>query len=307
MTVGAKSKGFNSSEIKEVDFFVMRRLQELTGGDHRSVFNGTGFDFVGLRDWQPGDKLSSVDWPQSIINNFDPLVVKEFEEDKNGKILIVADASLSMCCGIDGFGLKDIAARAIAAIGFSGVFFQDLTGLFIFDHKHRYAYIKPRMGKNHVIGCVNRYINSELSYLANNSTSLGKKILSYLNRTSVVPVVSDFLFENASDFIDNLAIIKSRHDLFIVIIDSSFLFDLPEVSSGWIECLDAEDGKTIVLSRAEFMKMSERVVAYQNSIIQKAQKVGIEILKVGQDKNKFYNDLTEFFFNRRTRRKISVQ
>lgn len=307
MIVGDKDKKFNSSEIKEVDFFVMRRLWELTGGDHRSVFNGTGFDFIGLRDWQPGDKLSSIDWPQSTINNFDPLVVKEFEEDKNGKILIVADASLSMNCGIDDLTLKEIASRVIATIGFSGVFFQDLTGLFIFDHQNRYSFIKPKMGKNHVINCVNNYMNPELSYLANDPANLGRKILGYLNRPAVVPVITDFLFENASDFLDNLVIIKSRHDLFVVMLDSSFLFDLPKVSSGWIECLDAENGQAMVFSRAEFMKMLERVVAYQNNIIQKAQKVGIEIVKVGPDKNKFYNDLTEFFFNRRTKRKTTVQ
>ena len=34
-----------------------KRMREFTIGDHRSVFHGTGFDFVGLRDWQAGRSL----------------------------------------------------------------------------------------------------------------------------------------------------------------------------------------------------------------------------------------------------------
>ena len=41
---------------------------------------GAGFDLVGLRTWEPGDRLSAVDWPQSSLTNFSPLVVRDFEQ-----------------------------------------------------------------------------------------------------------------------------------------------------------------------------------------------------------------------------------
>lgn len=296
----------NLAEIKEIDIFVVRRFRELTGGDHKSVFKGGGFDFIGLRDWQPGDKLSSVDWPQSSLNNYDPLIVREFEEDKNGTIFLVVDASLSMYCGTNGLLSRDIAARTIATIGLSGVFFQDLTGLFIFNHQFRYGYARPRMGKNNVISCINRYLNPEFSHQARNSLDVIRKISGHLKRTSMVPVISDFLFDDSSNFISCLANIKSRHDLFIIMIDCSFLFDLPDVSSGWIECLDSENGRKTILSRNEFRKMSQRVIGYQNDMVDKIKKSGIEVIITGPDKNEFYNNMTEFFFNRRTKRKVSL-
>ena len=53
------------AEITEIELRVLRRMKEYTLGDHGSVFHGTGVDFVGLRDWQAGDRMSSIDWPQS--------------------------------------------------------------------------------------------------------------------------------------------------------------------------------------------------------------------------------------------------
>ena len=58
-------------------------MKEYTLGDHASVFKGSGFNFVGIRDWQPGDRMSSIDWAQSSLTNFSPLVTREFEQDSN--------------------------------------------------------------------------------------------------------------------------------------------------------------------------------------------------------------------------------
>ena len=44
----------NLREIAEIELFIMKRMKEFTLGDHASVFKGNGFNFVGVRDWQPG-------------------------------------------------------------------------------------------------------------------------------------------------------------------------------------------------------------------------------------------------------------
>src|SRR5262249_6555541 len=70
----------NLSEITEVELLILKRMKEFTIGEHRSLFHGTGFDFVGLREWAPGDRFSAIDWPQSSLTNFSPLIVREFEQ-----------------------------------------------------------------------------------------------------------------------------------------------------------------------------------------------------------------------------------
>ena len=44
----------NLSELTEIELLILRRMREYTIGEHRSTFHGTGFDYVGLRDWQAG-------------------------------------------------------------------------------------------------------------------------------------------------------------------------------------------------------------------------------------------------------------
>ena len=51
----------NLSDITEIELVILKRMRELTLGDHRSRSQGAGFDFQGLRDWQAGDKFSYID------------------------------------------------------------------------------------------------------------------------------------------------------------------------------------------------------------------------------------------------------
>ena len=123
----------NLQEIAEIELFILRRMKEFTLGDHASVFKGSGFNFVGSRDWQPGDRMSHIDWAQSSMTNFSPLVTREFEQDSTATVLAVADASMSTRCGAAGVPIAAAIARSIAAVGLSAVFFQDQFGLITFD------------------------------------------------------------------------------------------------------------------------------------------------------------------------------
>ena len=90
------------NEIAKIELLVLRRLAGGVTGDHRSRADGTGFDFTGLRDWQAGDRFAAIDWAQSSLTNFSPLVVREFDQPSTATVLAVADASLSTRCGAGG-------------------------------------------------------------------------------------------------------------------------------------------------------------------------------------------------------------
>src|SRR5258707_5633784 len=106
----------NLSELTEIELLIMRRMREFTIGEHRSLFHGSGFDFVGLRDWQPGDRMSHIDWGQSTLTNFSPMVVRDYEQRSTATVIAVADGSLSTRCGIDGVPIAAAIARAIGTI-----------------------------------------------------------------------------------------------------------------------------------------------------------------------------------------------
>src|SRR5678815_4476830 len=148
----------NLSELTEIELLILRRMREFTIGEHRSLFHGSGFDFVGLRDWQAGDRMSSIDWPQSTLTNFTPMVVRDYEQPGTAPIVVVADQSPSTRCGAAGVTIAAGIARAMATIGLSAVYFQDMFGIITFDQGFgRMAALRPRVGRSHVIHCLDAY------------------------------------------------------------------------------------------------------------------------------------------------------
>ena len=235
----------NLADITEIELVILKRMREVTLGDHRSRSYGSGFDFIGLRDWQAGDKLSSIDWGQSTLTNFSPLVIREFEQPSNATVMAIADMSLSTRCGLDGVPIAAIVARTIATIGMSAVFFQDPFGLITFDQDFRHlGGVRPRTGKSHVVHCVDAYQYEQGLQPVRRPGELAATIGGHLRSRSMLPVVSDFLFDEPREVLSELALLNATHDVFLVLIDSSFAFELPHLSSGWVETLDVETGRT---------------------------------------------------------------
>src|SRR5256885_14908387 len=107
------------SELAEIELLIMRRMREFTIGEHRSVFRGSGFDFVGLRDWQAGDPMSQIDLAQSTLTHFSPMVVREYEQRSTATVVAIADNSLSTRRGIDGIPNSPPIAPPICTVGMS--------------------------------------------------------------------------------------------------------------------------------------------------------------------------------------------
>ena len=137
---------------------ILTRLREVTMGEHRSRSRGSGFDFTGLRGWQAGDRLASIDWAQSSLTGFSPLIIREFEQPSTATVIAIADLSPSTRCGVQGVPIAAAIARAIATIGMSSVFFQDPFGLVTFDGGFLHlAALRPLTGKSHVVHCLDAY------------------------------------------------------------------------------------------------------------------------------------------------------
>ena len=293
----------NLSELTEIELLILRRMREFTIGEHRSVFHGTGFDFVGLRDWQPGDRVAQVDWAQSTLTNFSPLIVRDFEQPSTASVIAVADGSLSTRCGIDGIPIAAAIARAIGTIGMSAVFFQDMFGLITFDTGFtQLAAIRPRIGKNQVIHCLEAYQFQEGLQPLKRADSLSMSLAGMMRRTSMVPIISDFLFDDAGEVLKELSLLNSMHDVFIVLIDSAFAFELPSISAGWIEAFDVETGRSNVMSRGALRTLSARTRTWQDEVARMAKAADLDVLRIGVDELQTAIALSEFIAERRLRK-----
>jgi uncharacterized protein (DUF58 family) len=293
----------NLSELSEIELLILKRMREFTIGDHRSVFHGSGFDFVGLRDWQPGDRLASIDWPQSTITNFSPLVVRDFAQPSTAGVMAVADTSPSTRCGIDGVSIAAAIARAIGTIGISAVFFQDTFGLITFDAGFKHlAAVRPRIGKSQVIHCLDAYQHQSGLQDVKEADSLSTRIAGVIRKPSLIPVISDFLFDDARAVIEELTELNSTHDVIIVLIDAAFAYDMPAVSSGWVEAFDVETGRSRVMSRRSLHALGAQAREWQDDVQQMAKAADLDVLRFGLDEVASAIALSEFVAERRLRK-----
>jgi hypothetical protein len=135
-------------------------MKELTLGDHASVFKGPGFHFVGIRDWEPGDR--------PVVDRLGAVVAHELQPAHRARVRAGQQRRhrgrgrrLDVhALRRHGATIETAIARAVAAVGLSAVFFQDMFGLVTFDDRfEQLAAARPRIGRSHVIYCVDLYRN----------------------------------------------------------------------------------------------------------------------------------------------------
>jgi uncharacterized protein (DUF58 family) len=293
----------NLADITEIELVILRRMKDVTIGDHRSRSHGTGFDFLGLRDWQAGDRFTSIDWAQSSLTNFSPFIVREFEQPSTATVVAVADLSLSTRCGVDGVPIAAAVARAVATIGMSATFFQDPFGLVTFDAGFEHvAAIRPRTGRSHVVHCVDAYQHQQGLLAVKRTGGIGTTLAGFVRGKALMPVISDFLFDDPGAVLKELAFLNATHDVFIVLVDGAFAFELPSISAGWIETVDVETGRAQTISRRALRKMAARIRDWQADIRRAAKDLDLDVVSIGLDLPKADIALSEFVAERRLRK-----
>lgn len=290
-------------DIAEIELVILKRVRGVILGDHRSVSVGSGHDFVGLRDWQPGDRSSSIDWGQSTLTNFSPLIVREFEQPSTAPVFALVDLSLSTRIGVDGTLITATVMRALATIGLSAVFFQDPFGLITFDEGFRHSgSIRPRTGKGHVLHCLDAYQQRRGLDPTRRVHEISTTLAGHMRTRSMLAVISDFLFDDTATLLRELSLLNASHDVFLVLVDSSGAFELPRVSSGWIDVVDVESGRTRTLSRRRLAGLGAHVREWYDKLRRDAKDLSLDMVEVVPDQSKTEFALGEFVAERKLRK-----
>ena len=172
--------------------------------------------------------------------------------------------------------IATLIARAIATIGMSAVFFQDSIGLITFDEGFRDARRGAAAHRQGPGDPLPRGLPARRTACRTlkHTGSLSATLTGFSRKTSMMPVISDFLFDDAPAFLRELSQVNNVHDVFIMMVDASFAFELPHVSAGWVEVYDVETGRTRMMSRRELSRQSERVRAWQDDVARQAKAAG---------------------------------
>jgi uncharacterized protein (DUF58 family) len=293
---------FDPSDIAQIELHILRWMREFTAGDHASLSTGNGFNLVGLKDWEPGDAVSTVDWAQSSLTNFSPLITRQFEQDSNATIIALADNSASTRCGANGVRIQAAISRSLAAIGFAAAFFQDPFGFVTFDGRmHAATSARPRIGKAHVLHCLDLY-QRQLNVDTEEPADLSATIAGFARRTAMLVAISDFLIPNTDAVLRNFELLHATHDVMLMMVDARFAYELPATSAGWIEVFDIESEETRVLSRREFGQLRARIDAWQEDFMARARARGLDVVLIGLDRWQTESTLLQLVAERRVRK-----
>ena len=131
-------------EVKKFDLASKRKVSELIYGLRRSWHKGYGTEFLGLREYIPGDDPRSIDWKASARHR--KLFTRECEAERRQRVIIAIDAGRSMYCGQLKNTMLDKAVETAILLSHIILKNGDLAGLAIYSDTLK-SYIPPGSGK----------------------------------------------------------------------------------------------------------------------------------------------------------------
>jgi uncharacterized protein (DUF58 family) len=128
-------------DVKRMKSFATRRREGIVYGGHRTRQKGMGSEFYGIRSYSTDDEYRRIDWKASARTG--KLMIREFESEKNIRVMIFLDASSSMVSGSKFDNKLEYAIRATLLLAHLAIERRDPVGLIVFSDKLHY-YIEPK-------------------------------------------------------------------------------------------------------------------------------------------------------------------
>src|SRR6516165_1164669 len=226
-------------QIRRLQLRARRAVEDLLGGDYKSVFKGTGIAFEEVREYQPGDDIRAIDW--NVTARIGHPFIKRFVEERELTVMLLVDCSGSNQFGTQMQQKREVAAELAAVLAFSAISNNDKVGLIAFTDRVE-RFVPPRKGTRHVL----RLIRDVLFFQPKRRGTCIRAALDYANRVlhrrAVLFLMSDFLDRG---YERSVKLTGRRHDLIAVPLSDPREHELPPV--GLLQLEDAETGRPFLL------------------------------------------------------------
>lgn len=167
--------------------FLQKAYGSILFGRYRVREKGHGYDFWGIRKYEVGDSVRSIDWKASA--RVGSLMVREYEAEKNIKLYIFIDASASMSAGLVRLTKLDYVARAAVLLSYLANRSQDLFGLVVFSDGIK-EFIPANKGRRHFYRILDALAGVDAEGVSNLSRTM-KEFVMREKRAALGIVLSD--------------------------------------------------------------------------------------------------------------------
>ena len=193
--------------IKRIRIISRKRVRELFAGEYKSVFKGKGIEVEEVREYQPGDDISAIDWKTSARKGV--LYVKKFREEREISLYLVVDASASMDFGLYG-PKREKAAEAAALLALAALTNNDRVGLLIFGEREG-KFVPPGRGRGQFLRIIREIL---VERCPGEKTDIGRAlrwVYRVAKKRGTVVLISDFY--SSGDFKKELRIVSAKHEV----------------------------------------------------------------------------------------------
>jgi len=278
-----REPGDESSEalLSRLEWTVLRRLDGLLQGDHRTLMRGAGIDLADLREYQHYDDVRHIDW--NVTARLQQPYVRQFTEDREMSAWFLVDLSASVDFGSDRYTKRRIARELTAALARLFVRNGNRVGALLYGNAVD-TVLPARSGRRHVLELLQR-MNERAAEAPSGATDLDVLLAAaakHIRRRSTLFVVSDFI--SAPGWEAALGRLAMRHEVTAVRLLDPLEMNLPDL--GLVTMRDAETGEQLLVDthNAGFRKrFQEAALRRENELRGGLAKAGVDTLELATD------------------------
>jgi uncharacterized protein (DUF58 family) len=246
--------------LQRLEWTVLRRLDGLLQGHHRTLMRGQGLDLADLREYQAQDDVRHIDW--NLTARLDQPHVRIYTEDREMTAWFLLDLSGSVDFGSGPRRKNHLSRDFVTAVARLLTREGNRVGALLYGSAVE-AVLPPRGGRLQVLQLLHRLQNRPEATPAVQPTQLQHLLQAgahHIKRRSTVFVVSDFISEPGWEA--SLGLLARRHDVVAVRLFDPLEMELPDL--GMVPMRDAETGEVLMVDthdrrfRLRFAELAEQ-------------------------------------------------
>ena len=261
------------SKLQKILVRARRQVFSEMVGNNPSIFQGEGYDFIELRDYQPGDDIRHIDW--NITAKMQKPFIKIFREERELNVVLVSVLNGSVHFGSKKFKQETIA-DVNALLGFSTVKNGDLLSSYVFTDR-MISHNKPSKKVHQVQTIVKDILDFNAINEKVDFKFISDTLFKRLKRKSLVLVVGDF-FE-----IPDFKLLARKHEVVCVVVRDRLEENPPEM--GFASLVDPESGTRLEgdFNSSSVKAYATKVASHDHKLYEAFRKQQIRFTKVYTD------------------------
>ncbi|MBM3199923.1 DUF58 domain-containing protein [Candidatus Woesearchaeota archaeon] len=196
-------------------------------GSYKSRFKGRGVEFEGYTDYTEQDDADLIDWKASTRSN--KLLVKEYIEERNLRILFLIDCSNSMVYTTARKLKAEFAGEVAISLAFLMIKNADHVGFAMFNDRIVKSK-QPEGGFTQYYALIDALLSPDNYGGGYNLNNAIKFTFTYTKPRTVVILLTDFLGP-WSDWQDTIKTYSRKFELLVFMIRDPADFELPKTKS----------------------------------------------------------------------------